>query len=494
MFVMMLISLYSSRIILQALGKSDYGLYSVVGGFIALFFFISNSLSVATERFMAYAIGKKDDVLRKKIFSLFLVLYAVLAVIILLVGLIIGIPFVKYQLNIPEGRELAAQFVFVFSLFTAIVSFMRIPYNAAIIANEKMGFYSWISIAEAILKLLIIYLLLVVDYDKLETYAAFQLLATLIVTLVYVIYCSINFNDYITKGVFDKTLIVKLGNFAGWNFYGGLADMSILQGLSILLNLFFGTIINAAQAIANAIKSQIAASINNINIASGPAFTKYYAEGDLISVRNLLFTISKINYFLLLLICLPIIIVLPSILNVWLGVGAYPQETVIFTRLLLINTLIDTVPGAAQSVVFASGKIGKYQFIISSLKYISILFVFFIFKLYDKPETAYYVLIVFALPRIIYQIYYCCYLLKITMTDFIKNILIKDVQVTILSVIVAYSIVRTVHFLLEIPSLINLIEGVSILIMTALIVFVVGLNSLERGRILNIIKKRLKKD
>ena len=489
MFVMMIISLFSSRIVLQALGKSDYGLYSVVGGFIAFFFFFSNSLSVAVERFMAFAIGSKDDELRKKVFSLSVALFSIITLVLFIVGIAIGIPFVKYQLNIPPGREEAALTVFILSLLTTIIYFFRIPYDAAIIANERMKFYSWMSIVEAVLKLLLVYLLLIVAYDKLISYSIFILFATFVTTLVYVLYCGYHFKDYTRKHIFDKNLIRQLGSFAGWNFYGGLADMVIVQGLSVVFNLIFGTIINAAQALANQIKTQIASFVNNINIASGPAFTKYYAEGNFCAVRNLLFTISKMNYYILLLISLPVIFILPTILDIWLGIGTYPEITIIFTRLILINTLIDTIPGAAQSVVHSSGKIRRYEFFVAGLKIFSFLVIYVILKLGFSPEYAYYILILCAIPRVLYQIYYCSQLITIRMIDFIRAVVFKEILVSLVVICLSQFIYKCFLEILGMSFVHSVMLGIIIVIGTLLSIYMLGLETVERTKVRKVIWK-----
>ena len=486
---MMVISLYSSRIVLQALGKSDYGLYSVVGGFIAMFFFFSNSLSVATERFMAYAIGLKDETLRKKVFSLSLALFGLIALAVLLLGLAIGIPFVKYELNIPEGREDAALVVFVVSLLTTLFYFLRIPYDAAIIANERMQFYSWMSIVEAVLKLLLIYLLLIVAYDKLIAFAVFVMLVTLLITLTYVFYCGYHFNDYTKKDILDKRLIKQLGSFAGWNFYGGLADMVIVQGLSIVFNMLFGTIVNAAQALANQIKTQIASFVNNINLASGPAITKYYAGQNFAAVRDLLFTISKMNYFILLLISLPIMAILPTILDIWLGEDAYPGITVIFTRLVLINTLIDTIPGAAQSVVHSSGKIRKYEFWVAGLKYFSFLVIVVILHQGLPPEYAYYTLITCAVPRVLYQVCYCCQLIAIRMRDFFKAVVYKEALVSVAVLCGSQIIYLLFSQQAEMSLMSHLMMGLLMALVTLLSIYVLGLETVERTKVRKVIWK-----
>lgn len=488
MFIMMLISLYSSRIVLSMLGSSDYGLFNVVGGFTAFFFFVSNSLSLATERFMAYAIGQHDGRMRKRVFSLSVWFFAMLSVLIFIVGLIVGIPFVKHQLNIPPGREEAAVYVYIFALLSAIFAFMRIPMNASVIAYERMGFYAWISIVESALKLLLLFFLCTVDYDKLILYAVMLMGMSLTITLVYAGYCHRQFHDYTYSGIFDKSLLKSMGRYTGWNLYGSLADMAILQGLSIVLNYFFGTIVNAAQAIADQIKAQVAGFVNNLNTASSPAITKHYAEGNMDRVVGLLFQISKLNYFLLLAVSVPIITVLPAILDVWLGKGAYPEKTVVLTRLVLINTLIDTLPGAVQSVVFASGNIRKYQLFVSGIKFVSIVSVCLVLSFCAVPEYAYLTLILFAFPRVFIQIKICCRLISLREARFYRYVVWYDVMTTAIVVVLILLTSRAVS---SDGILSAVLLGALAAAETVAVLFLLGLNAGEKQSVRELMKKKL---
>lgn len=489
MFVMMIISLFTSRIILQTLGASDFGLFNVVGGFIAFFFFISNSLSLATQRFMAYAMGQNDILKRKQVFTISLLLYSVLSLLILILGLLIGIPFIKYQLNIPLGRENVAIIVYVWSLLAAICTFIRIPYTAAIISHEKMSFYSWISIIESILKLVSLYLLYLIDYDKLVVYAILQMIASLIITIWHVVYCK-RFDDYTKNDIYNLSIIKQMSSYIGWNVFGGFADLMIIQGLNVILNLFFGTLINAAQAIAVQIKSQIASLVNNLNIASGPAITKYYASNNFKQCEQLMFTISKLDYLLLYIVSLPIMMVLPSLLNIWLGKGEYPELTINITNLILINTLIDTLPGAIQSVVFASGKIKKYTIIISTIKLLSITFVYISLYIVDSPIIPYLILILFAFPRIIYQIYYCTTLLNFKIIIYIKDVIVPGLLVTVYSLIISLLFYYVGHIYLSNEMIKFFFVGSLSFLITIIFSYFVGLNQFEKIRVKAILKNK----
>lgn len=488
---MMVISLFSSRIVLQTLGSTDYGLYNVVGGFIAFFFFFSNSLSVACERFMAYAMGLGDSVLKRNVYSITVVLFIILSIALIVVGAVAGIPFVKHGLNIPTGREQVALYVFLWSLMNGALSFFRVPFNAAIIAYERMSFYSWISILESVMKLLLLYGLYIFDYDKLLLFAILQAALTFVITAAYAVYCRINFHDFTVNHIWDKGLFKQLFSYVGWNVFGGLADLAISHGLTIVFNLFFGTIINAAQSIATQIRSQIASFVNNINVASGPAITKYYAAKDNENCIKLYFTISKLDYLLLLIICVPVIFTLESVLDIWLGHGVYPKETVELTVLVLINTLVDTLSGCSQSIVYSSGKIKAYQLIVSILKLFSMVVVYLVLSIYSTPFVAYAVLIILALPRVVYQIYIASKFLDLGYKKYVVSVLIPNLIITLLAFSVSYGI-----SLMNVSQyqLVNVgIKGSLCLLLSIAFSYFIGFTKVERTKIQSIIKNKIKR-
>lgn len=491
MFVMMVISLFSSRVILQTLGSNDYGLYNVVGGFIAFFFFFSNSLSLACERFMAYAIGIGDWVLKKKVYSISIILFIALSSALIIIGAISGIPVIKYCLNIPAGREQVAVYVFLWSLTNGALTFLRVPFNAAIIAYERMSFYSWISIIESVLKLILLYGLCIFDYDKLLLFAVMQTALTLLITSTYILYCHINFHDFTKYDLLDKKLIKQLFSYVGWNVFGGVADLTISHGLTIILNLFFGTIINAAQSIASQIRNQISGFVNNINLASGPAITKYYAADDKENCKKLFLIISKLDYLMLLIICVPVIFTISQILDLWFGRGVYPQETVELTILVLVNSLIDTLSGCSQSIVNSSGKIKQYQIVLSLLKLFGVIFVYFALLAYTTPFVAYWVLIIFSVPKFVYQIYISSKLLTIKYTEYLNAVLKPNLFISLIVFVASYCISRLHISSYEIMDF--LAKVTFYLLFAILVAFFMGFTKEEKKKICFTIKNKFAK-
>ena len=431
MFVVMATSLYASRVVLRVLGSEDYGLYNVVGGVIAFFFFITGTLSAATQRFMAYEIGRDCDSRRKQVFSLSLLFFVATGFIIFALGIIVGIPFIKHQLNIPLGREQAAIVVFFWSLLNAVLFFVRVPFNASIIAYERMSFYSWMSIGESFLRLFTLWLLVTIDnYDKLELYSFLNMTISIVVLLVYFAYCQYHFHDFALQGIFNRDLMKQLFSYSGWSLLGGLSDLILIQGLTIILNQSFGTIINAAHALASQIKNQIANLVNNVNVASTPAITKFYATGERAQYKSLLFESSKVSFLLLLIIVVPLIFELPFILDIWLGEGTYPQYTISFTQLLLVNTLIEALSGQCASAIQATGNIKRFQIITTIFKVAPIIVGAFTLSFIGSPIYAFVLLIVFSIPCSYYKIKLCCQQTHIPISHYLRIIVARELFAT----------------------------------------------------------------
>lgn len=491
MFVIMAISLYSSRIVLQVLGASDYGLSNVVGGFIAFFFFITTTLSNATQRFLSFEIGKNSEEGKRRVFSIAVIFFLILSFLILTIGLVIGIPFVKYRLNVPAGRENVAIIVYVLSLIGAIFSFLRVPYNAAIIAYEKMSFYSWISIIESILKFVYLYFLISIQYDKLIVYTILQLAIVILITAIYIAYCKSKFNDFSLKVVKDLTLIKQMASYSGWNFIGGMADVVVAQGLTIILNQFFGTIVNAAQALATHVRGQVAAFVVNITVASSPAIVQSYASGEYEKFKRLLIINSKIAYFMLLVISLPICFNLPFLFDIWLGKGCYPEYTVAFSKLVLIKTLVDTIPGLSHVAVQATGQIKKYQLVCIIIKVAPIIVSGFVLFYFPDPSLAYFCLIVFSIPLAVYIIYKGCALTKISLRLFYIQVVLPVLLVSAVTTILGMAIYMCLHHTISNYFIFNIVTGICILLESIVICYSLGLTKDERSKVNQIVKCKL---
>ena len=318
MLVMMAVSLYTSRVVLDTLGVSDYGIYNVVGGFVTMFSLISGAMTTATQRFLSFAIGegKKEEV--TSLFSTAVIIHIGLALIILIAGETIGVWFVANKMNFPPGRYTAAIWVFEFSLLTFLVSVINVPYNAAIIAYEKMSAFAYISIIEVVLKLLIVYLLLITPFDRLIFYAILMAVVQLGVQLIYASYTHRKIKTCHCNWKLNHEYFKQMTSFVSWNLIGSLAGVCKDQGLNVVLNLFFGTAVNAARGVAMQVSSAINRFVTNFQMAMNPQIVKLYAAGEKQEMFKLVFRGSRFSYLLLLCLSLPVVIEAPFILNIWL--------------------------------------------------------------------------------------------------------------------------------------------------------------------------------
>ena len=361
MLLTMAISLYTSRVVLNTLGVTDYGIYNVVGGVITMLSFLTGSMGAASSRYITYDLGKGDMFTMKRTFGNILSIHFILAGIILLFGETIGLWFVLNKLQIPENRMVAAFWVYQCSILTSILSVISIPYNAAIIAHEKMKAFAYIGIIDAILKLLIVYLLLIIPYDKLIIYSFLFLGIQTFDRIVYGIYCTKHFKETKAKCIIDKKMFKEIFNFATWTMIGCLASIGANQGVNILLNLFFGPIVNAAYGISSQVQSTVKSFCNNFQMALNPQLTKSYAQNDLTNMHKLLKISSKFSFFLLFLLSFPLILETELVLTWWLG--DIPNHTVIFLRLMLCASMIGALSNPLVISIHATGRIKRFQII-----------------------------------------------------------------------------------------------------------------------------------
>ena len=341
MLLTMAVSLYTSRVVLNILGVEDYGIYNVVGSVVTMFAFLNGALITSTQRYLTFELGRGDYDQLKKVFTTSIVIHAIIASLIVILAETIGLWFFYNKMVIPESRMTAAMWVYQLSIVTMVIQVMSAPYNSIIIAHERMGVFAVISILETILKLAIVYLLLVLSGDKLVLYAILVAVVQLLIRFVYTSFCKKNFEEsQIIKGI-DKTLLKEIGKFAGWNIWGNLAATLFGTGLNLLLNVFFGPVVNAARGIALQVESSIAQFSTNFLMAVNPQVTKLYAQNNLQEMRVLLSRASKFACYLMLMLSLPVMIETPVILTVWLKL--VPDYTIPFLRLILCVAIIDAM-------------------------------------------------------------------------------------------------------------------------------------------------------
>lgn len=431
---LMLITLYTSRVILDQLGVDDYGIYNVVGGFVAMFSVISSALSSSISRFITFELGRGDIKRLTTIFSTSVNIQLGLCFIILVLGEAIGIWFVNTRMNIPPDRIIAANWVFQCSILTFCINLISVPYNSCIIAHEKMSAFAYISILEAALKLLICYILIVSPVDKLIAYSLLMLFVAILIRFVYSLYCVRNFEECKYRICYEKEIVKDMTGFAGWSFFPSVAWIFNTQGVNILINLFFGVALNAARGIASQVESAVMMFVRNFTTALNPQITKYYANGDKENMFLLMCRGTKFTYFLTLLMVLPLFLETEYVLQLWLK--EVPTHTVIFVQLSIIGSIINNIGNTCYTACQATGNIKRYSIVVTTVGFLVFPLTWLGFKLGLPVESTY----------IIYILVYICvsiacmlmtrWLLQFPLSMFLRKALLPMVWVTILSSII----------------------------------------------------------
>lgn len=365
----MLIGLYTSRVILEILGVVDFGIYNVVGGVMGMFMFLNSSLSGSVQRFFSFNIGEGNKEKICQVFGSSFILHIILGVLIILCAETFGVWFVNNYLNFPDDRHVAVMAVFQLTISSAFFTVLQIPYLALLIANEKFSYYAYVSMGEAVLKLILILMLPYLSSDKLITYAFFMFLVSLSVTVSYAGYCLIHFREshYLTP---HKTILKNLLGFLGIFVLSPFSWMTIRQGFNILLNIFYGPVVNASRAIASQIDNAVSGVVINLRTAMNPQIVKLYASGDFEHAKRLTFEGAKFSFFLLSIIAFPIILEIRFVLNLWLV--NVPEYATVFCQLVLINSLLQNFDGSFDILFQATGKI-KANYIYTNIVYLMFL-------------------------------------------------------------------------------------------------------------------------
>jgi O-antigen/teichoic acid export membrane protein len=427
----MLISLYTSRVVLNALGVEDFGIYNVVGGVVAMFSIMSGALSTATTRFITFELGKKNFDKLKKVFSTSINIQVLISVCIVIVAETAGLWFLNAKMNIPDERMTAANWVFQFSVLTFVVTLISIPYNAAIIAHEQMKIFAYIGILEVILKLAIVYLLLLSSFDKLIVYAFLLLLVSIAIRMIYGIYCKRHFPECKYYFVLDKPLLKEMTRFAGWNFIGSSAYVLKEQGVNIVLNLFCGVAINAARGIAAQVNHAITGFVNNFIMALNPQITKSYAENNRNDMLMLVQQGARFSFYLLLLLALPVIIDTEYVLTVWLRL--VPEHAVNFVRLILIYAMGSSLSNTLVTAMLATGRIKKYQIIVGGLNMMNLPVSYLCLRLGAAPESTMLVAIVISQICLAARLWLLRNMIGLSSKYYLKHIYAKVLIVFLLS-------------------------------------------------------------
>lgn len=433
------VALYTSRVLLDVLGVEDYGVYNVVGGIVTMLGFFNGAMVSSTQRFFSFAIGQNDIHQLNLNYSTILVIQGCLALFILLSAETIGLWFVKNYLVIPPERMQAALWVFHFAVLTFVVSMLQVPFTAMIITHEQMNMFAYISIADVLLKLIVVIILPWVTYDRLIIYAALLFVVALLSFLAYVLCTRIKFKyvRYIREK--NKALFKTLISYMGWNLWGNAAGVIMNQGVNILINLFFGPAVNAARAIAYQVQSAVNQMVSNFQLAMNPQIVKSYASADLDYMHKLVIRGAKLSFYLVIIIALPIILETQNLLGLWLK--EVPQHAILFTQLIMVYVVLESISGTLMISIQATGKIALYQSVVGGLLILNLPISYVLLKHGAKPESTVIVSIIISTIAFILRVFIVAPKIGVSKLKLLYEVFFKLIVVGIL----AYFIVYYVH-------------------------------------------------
>lgn len=487
MFVFMAIGFYTSRVILNTLGVEDYGVYNVVGGIVTMFTFINGALASATSRNITFELGTGNKEKLRAVFGTGLTIHGIVSLIIILAAETIGLWLFYQKMQIPVDRMDAAMWVYQLSVLSAALSIMMVPYNAAIIAHEKMSAFAWITLLDAILKLVIVFLLVVIPYDKLIIYALLFFLVSVVDQLIYVIYCFKHFPESHSGFLWNNIILKEMSSFAGWSLFGNLAGVAFTQGVNILLNIFFGPVVNAARGVAVQVQSIVQQFIRNFQVALNPQITKSYAANELGEMHKLMFRSARFSFLLMFFISLPVLLETNFLLVIWLKI--VPENTVLFFRLIMCTSLIYATANPLIIANQATGIVKNYQIVCGCILLTILPISYLVLKL---GAPAYSVFVVHFVVEAIAQ-FARMYMLR-HLIDLPVSAYMKQIYLPLLGVIVTSAILPLgVHCTLDEGVLRFLAVGAVSVLSVGLASWTLGLTQNERRFLLEKIREKISK-
>ena len=486
MLFTMMVSLYTSRVVLATLGVEDFGIYNVVGGVVTMFAIISTSLSSAISRFITIELGKGDLRRLKTVFSTAVVIQFLMALVVVILAELIGVWFLNNKMNIPEVRMNAANWVLQFSIFTFGVNLICIPFNALIIAHERMSAFAYVSILEVSLKLLIVYLLVLMSVDKLIVYGALLLVVAIVITFAYFIYCRRHFKECKCFCRIDRFLLKRMLSFSGWNFIGASSAILRDQGVNIAINLFCGPSVNAARGMAVQVNHAINSFAQNFMTALNPQITKSFAVGDSKYMFTLIFQGARLSFYMLLFLSLPVLMSTEYILSIWLK--NVPDYTIIFVRLVLIFAMCESISNPLITAMLATGSIRNYQIVVGGMQMMNFPISYILLERGYAPEITLYVAIGISLCCLALRLFMLRSMIQLPVRSYMKNVFFNICAVTIFSVAIPYLI----SLRLQSSFYSFLILSFSCIICSFMAIFFVGCKASERVFVVDQVRKLIK--
>ncbi len=474
MLFIMAVQLFTSRVVLNTLGVVDYGLYNVVGGIVTMFAFLNGAMVTSTQRYITFELGKGNMQRLKEVFTTCVQIHLIISLIIIILGETVGLWFLYEKMVIPADRFTAALWVYQLSILTMCVQVMSVPYNSDIVAHEQMGVFAAISVIEVVLKLAVVYMLIIGNFDKLILYAILIAAIQLLIRFFYTKYCNKHFVESRLIRGFDKQLVMEMGKFMGWNIWGNLAASLFGTGINLLLNMFFGPVVNAARAVAVQVETAIAQFSSNFLMAVNPQITKLYAQNNLQDMHKLLFRASKFTFILMLVISLPVVVETELILKAWLKI--VPDYTVIFLRLLLAIVTIDSVARPLMTAAAATGNVKLYQSLIGGILLSIVPVSYVVLKLGGSPASVYVVHLVICIIAFLTRLWVIKPMIKLSIRQFTNSVILRCALVLAVSLLLCL----LVKFLLPEGILPTIIVCVACVLVASATSYLLGLDREER--------------
>lgn len=425
------VALYTSRVLLEVMGFEDYGIYNVVGGVVTMLGFLNGAMISSTQRFFSYAIGQNDYHQLSLNYSTILIIQIFLSLLILVIAETLGVWFVKNYLVYPHERYTAVLWIFHFAALTFVVTMLQVPFSALIITHEKMNAYAAISISDILLKLLVVIILPLFNFDKVILYAMLLFLVSLITLLVYVWYTRLNFRRVKYLKQKNRALFKTLLSYMGWNLWGNAAAVIMNHGVNILINIFFGPAVNAARAISYQVQGATTQLYSNFKMAMDPQIVKSYAGNELVYMHKLIYRGAKLCLFLVLCLALPMFLETDFLLNIWLK--SVPEHTVVFVKLILVYILIESLSGTLMTAIQATGKIAFYQSVVGGLLIANLPISYTALRLGATPETTIIIAILISILAFFVRVLIAADKIKIKKMEFIYEVFVKSMLVAIIS-------------------------------------------------------------
>lgn len=486
MLFTMVVGLYTSRVVLNALGVGDFGIYNVVGGLVVVLSFLNGAMAGATQRYLNIELGCKNHDRLKKVFTTSLLIHFGVSIIILLLAETVGLWFLNVHLNIVPERMEAANWVYQFSIAAFIVSVISVPYNAAIIAHEKMSAFAYIGILEVMFKLAVVLVLVVSPFDKLIFYAFLLFVVSVIIRIIYGIYCNRKFEECrIESWQIEKPLLKSMISFSSWTIIGNLSYICHIQGIAIIMNMFFGATVNAAQGIANQVNVVVKGFVTNFLQALNPQVVKTYAENNLDAMHNLVLRGSRIAFFLVAFFVIPLMLEAPTILHIWLK--NVPEYTVVFVRLVLFLSLCESFASLLATAQGATGKIKKYQIVVTSIGLLHLPFSYLFYQAGYEPQSAMYVYLVIICIMQAVRVDFVCRSIGLSRRLFLNNVLFRCFCVTIVASILPLLLHIYMTPSLKATTLICLVSFITVVLSA----FLFGITQKERSVLWFNVKNKL---